>query len=95
MGLGIPPRKIEILIESSPLESVILVLYGDWPYLKVLYWENIEGGHGGAADNIQRAYMWAPACKLLASQGLTYLSEEFTRLAETRLAQNTSNYLIT
>jgi len=26
---------------------------------KVLYWENIEGGHGGAADTKQRAYMWA------------------------------------
>eukprot|EP00931_Biecheleriopsis_adriatica_P093679 TRINITY_DN6740_c0_g1_i2.p1 TRINITY_DN6740_c0_g1~~TRINITY_DN6740_c0_g1_i2.p1 ORF type:complete len:783 (-),score=153.16 TRINITY_DN6740_c0_g1_i2:13-2286(-) len=26
---------------------------------KVLYWENTEGGHGGAADNAQRAYMWA------------------------------------
>lgn len=25
----------------------------------VLYWENTEGGHGGAADNKQRAYMWA------------------------------------
>jgi len=25
----------------------------------VLYWENTEGGHGGAADNRQRAYMWA------------------------------------
>jgi prolyl oligopeptidase len=25
----------------------------------VLYWENIEGGHGGAANNEQRAYMWA------------------------------------
>jgi len=25
----------------------------------VYYWENIEGGHGGAADNKQRAYMWA------------------------------------
>ena len=25
----------------------------------VFYWENIEGGHGGAADNKQRAYMWA------------------------------------
>eukprot|EP00965_Chrysotila_dentata_P163561 5400667-Pleurochrysis_carterae.AAC.7 len=23
------------------------------------YWENTEGGHGGAADNKQRAYMWA------------------------------------
>jgi len=26
---------------------------------KVLYWENTEGGHGGAADNKQRAFMWA------------------------------------
>jgi prolyl oligopeptidase len=25
----------------------------------VLYWENIEGGHGGAADNSQRATMMA------------------------------------
>lgn len=25
----------------------------------VLYWENIEGGHGGAANNDQRATMWA------------------------------------
>ena len=25
----------------------------------VLYYENIEGGHGGAADNRQRARMWA------------------------------------
>eukprot|EP00928_Gymnodinium_smaydae_P061089 TRINITY_DN4516_c0_g1_i3.p1 TRINITY_DN4516_c0_g1~~TRINITY_DN4516_c0_g1_i3.p1 ORF type:complete len:1532 (-),score=273.36 TRINITY_DN4516_c0_g1_i3:6-4601(-) len=26
---------------------------------KVFYWENIEGGHGGAANNEQTAYMWA------------------------------------
>ena len=25
----------------------------------VLYYENMEGGHGGAADNRQRAHMWA------------------------------------
>lgn len=25
----------------------------------VHYWENTEGGHGGAADNKQRAHMWA------------------------------------
>jgi prolyl oligopeptidase len=25
----------------------------------VHYWENVEGGHGGAADNKQRAHMWA------------------------------------
>ena len=28
-------------------------------YGNVFYWENIEGGHGGAADNKQRAHMWA------------------------------------
>jgi len=26
---------------------------------EVHYWENMEGGHGGAADNKQRAQMWA------------------------------------
>ena len=26
---------------------------------RVLYYENIEGGHAGAADNAQRAHMWA------------------------------------
>jgi len=26
---------------------------------EVHYWENVEGGHGGAADNKQRAHMWA------------------------------------
>jgi prolyl oligopeptidase len=25
----------------------------------VLYYENIEGGHGGAADNAQRAHLMA------------------------------------
>jgi prolyl oligopeptidase len=25
----------------------------------VLYYENIEGGHGGAANNAQRAYLFA------------------------------------
>ncbi len=25
----------------------------------MLYWENIEGGHGGAADNAQRADLLA------------------------------------
>jgi prolyl oligopeptidase len=32
-----------------------LAAYGHWP----LYWENIEGGHGGAADNAQRSLMMA------------------------------------
>lgn len=31
----------------------------------VLYYENIEGGHGGAADNRQAAYMWALAYTFL------------------------------
>ena len=30
------------------------------------YYENIEGGHGGAADNKQRAYMWALTYAFLA-----------------------------
>merc|ERR1712087_348941 len=32
----------------------------------VYYWENIEGGHGGAADNKQKAYMWALTYRFLA-----------------------------
>ena len=31
----------------------------------VLYYENIEGGHAGAADNAQRAYMWSLAFTFL------------------------------
>ncbi|HEY4002592.1 MAG TPA: prolyl oligopeptidase family serine peptidase, partial [Candidatus Xenobia bacterium] len=31
----------------------------------VLYYENTEGGHGGAADNQQRAHMWALAYTFL------------------------------
>jgi prolyl oligopeptidase len=32
----------------------------------VLYYENIEGGHGGAADNKQQAFMSALAFTFLA-----------------------------
>jgi len=32
---------------------------------RVSYYENIEGGHGGAADNPQTAYMWALAYTFL------------------------------
>lgn len=32
---------------------------------EVFYYENIEGGHGGAADNPQIAHMWALAYKFL------------------------------
>ncbi|MGI6455829.1 MAG: prolyl oligopeptidase family serine peptidase [bacterium] len=32
---------------------------------KVIYYENIEGGHGGAANNEQRAFMWALAYQFL------------------------------
>lgn len=35
---------------------------------KVLYWENTEGGHGGAADNGQRAFMWALTYNFLARE---------------------------
>ena len=34
----------------------------------VLYWENIEGGHGGAANNAQRAYMWALSWTFLRNE---------------------------
>ncbi|MBM3984902.1 MAG: S9 family peptidase [Planctomycetes bacterium] len=34
----------------------------------VLYYENIEGGHGGAADNGQRAFMSAMAYRFLARE---------------------------
>ena len=34
----------------------------------VLYWENVEGGHGGAADNKQKATMWALTYLFLAQQ---------------------------
>jgi len=34
----------------------------------VLYWENTEGGHGGAADNKQRAHMWALTYLFLGQQ---------------------------
>jgi len=34
----------------------------------VLYYENIEGGHGGAADNKQAAYMWSLAYTFLWNQ---------------------------
>jgi prolyl oligopeptidase len=34
----------------------------------VLYYENIEGGHGGAADNKQRAFMDALAYTFLLKQ---------------------------
>ena len=34
----------------------------------VLYYENIEGGHGGAADNAQRAHMNALAYAFLWNQ---------------------------
>jgi len=32
---------------------------------QVHYWENTEGGHGGAADNKQRAHMWALTYSML------------------------------
>jgi prolyl oligopeptidase len=37
----------------------------------VLYYENIEGGHGGAADNPQQAYMQALAYTFLQQKLMT------------------------
>ena len=31
LGLGIPPLKFKIMLESNPLKSIMLV-YEDWPY---------------------------------------------------------------
>jgi len=31
----------------------------------VLYYENVEGGHGGASTNAQTAFMWALAYAFL------------------------------
>eukprot|EP00747_Dinoflagellata_sp_TGD_P219480 gnl/TRDRNA2_/TRDRNA2_91596_c1_seq1.p3 gnl/TRDRNA2_/TRDRNA2_91596_c1~~gnl/TRDRNA2_/TRDRNA2_91596_c1_seq1.p3 ORF type:complete len:102 (-),score=21.79 gnl/TRDRNA2_/TRDRNA2_91596_c1_seq1:270-554(-) len=44
-------KSVAALLEASPDA-------GGGPD-NVFYWENIEGGHGGAADNKQRAYMWS------------------------------------
>ena len=38
-------RQVKRLTEECPAAK------------EVLYYENVEGGHGGAADNKQRAYM--------------------------------------
>ena len=45
-------KMVKALLEDVPTHL------GGGP-ATVFYWENIEGGHGGAADNKQRAYMWA------------------------------------
>merc|ERR1719433_30735 len=42
-------KMVRRLLDEAPREKAPTVLY----------WENTEGGHGGAADNRQRAYMWA------------------------------------
>ena len=34
----------------------------------VLYWENMEGGHAGAANNDQQALMWALTYAFLLQQ---------------------------
>ena len=34
----------------------------------VLYWENTQGGHGGAANNEQRAQMWALSWTFLKNE---------------------------
>jgi prolyl oligopeptidase len=34
----------------------------------VLYWENVEGGHAGAANNDQQAQMWALTYAFLLQQ---------------------------
>ena len=55
IGLGLNARKSYIC--EMPLRARAPCTGGGTG--NILYWENIEGGHGGAADNKQRAHMWA------------------------------------
>ena len=57
-----------------------------WPGMReqghdVEYYENIEGGHGGAADNAQRAFQWALVLRvLLAAGGLRAADHQRSRV---------------
>ncbi|KAJ1453531.1 Alpha/Beta hydrolase protein [Pelagophyceae sp. CCMP2097] len=51
-------KMVKALLDEAPKSQVPLCLY----------WENTEGGHGGAADNTQRAYMWAMTYTFLSKQ---------------------------
>merc|ERR1712096_489884 len=64
-------RKMVKALLDMPLER------GGGPD-NVFYWENIEGGHGGAADNKQRAYMWALSYNFLQQvlTGMTFAKAE-------------------
>lgn len=48
-------KMVRALLEEAKEQSPV-----------VQYWENVEGGHGGAADNKQRAFMWALSYEFLA-----------------------------
>ena len=51
-------RDSEQLFASSTLvDHRRSVFTRDFPKDHTFYYENIEGGHGGAADNKQRAFM--------------------------------------
>ena len=45
----------------------------------IFYWENLEGGHGGAADNKQSSFMWALSYNFMW-QALTGEGPEADRL---------------
>ena len=51
-------KMVRSLLEEAQPKGVAPVVH---------YWENIEGGHGGAAHNKQRAHMWALTYNFLAS----------------------------
>jgi prolyl oligopeptidase len=50
-------RKMVRALQEEATREVAPIVY---------YWENIEGGHGGAADNKQRAHMWGLTYAFLA-----------------------------
>ena len=51
-----PPHPLGNLIGQF---GETFVLQHPCNYEDVLYYENMEGGHGGAADNLQRAQLQA------------------------------------
>ena len=46
-------------VHPAHARKTVRRLHELWHGATTHYYENIEGGHGGAANNKQRAYMWA------------------------------------
>jgi len=57
----------ETIIDLDQLARKMVALMQEQGH-KVLYWENMEGGHAGAANNDQQAQMWALTYTFLLNQ---------------------------